>query len=84
MLLKFIITANILFLCTLKVRTILFITITPRLPLVQAKQKFLSMDLHYRDNLKELMEESARKFSLDDLTYGSFVAQFGYKTKVGA
>ncbi len=53
-----------------------------RLPLVQCKQKFGSMDVQYRENLKQLIDESSPKFQLDDMTYGSFVAQFGYKIKV--
>jgi len=53
------------------------------MPLSQAEQKFLSMELKFRQNLKQLINESAPRFSLDNLTYASFVAQFGYKTTVG-
>ncbi len=53
-----------------------------RMPLSQAEQKFLSMELKFRQNLKQLITESAPRFSLDSLTYASFVAQFGYKTTV--
>lgn len=52
------------------------------LPLVQSKQKFAAMEVHYRENLKQNIDDSAKKFQLDDMTYGSFIAQFGYKTKV--
>ena len=40
------------------------------------------MDVQYRENLKQNIDDAAKKFQLDDLTYGSFIAQFGYKTKV--
>lgn len=52
------------------------------LPLTQCKQKFAAMDVQSRDNLKQSIDDSAKKYQLDDITYGSFVAQFGYKTKV--
>ena len=54
------------------------------MPISQAEQKFLSMELQFRENLKELIDESAPRFSLDNLTYASFIAQFGYKTTVSA
>ena len=61
--------------------------------MVQAKQKFSAMDVHIRDKLKDWMIVSARKFGyvliffmfifiehrLEDMTYGSFLAQIGYK-----
>lgn len=53
-----------------------------RLPLVQSKQNFRSMDMKYRENLKQLIDESAPRFQLDDIGYRSFVAQAGYRTKV--
>ena len=53
-----------------------------RIPLVQCKQQFNSMEVKYSDNLKQLMDETAHKFQLDDLTYSSFVARWGYKYKV--
>ena len=40
------------------------------------------MDVQSRDNLKQSIDDSAKKYQLDDITYGSFIAQFGYKTKV--
>ncbi|XP_064392878.1 cell division control protein 45 homolog [Halichondria panicea] len=51
------------------------------LPLVQSKQKFASMEMQHRDTFKESFTESARKYQVEDFTYGSFVAQFGYKNK---
>jgi len=54
------------------------------LPLAQCKQKFSAMEVHYRENLKQWIDDSSRKFGLDDVTYGSFVAQFGYKNKLCA
>ena len=63
--------------CVTHVRTCMY-----RLPLVQCKQKFASMDIQHRDNLKQLIDDSAHKFQLDDITFGSFVAQLGYRTQV--
>ena len=40
------------------------------------------MDVQLRDSLKQSVNDVAKKYQLDDITYGSFVAQFGYKTKV--
>lgn len=52
------------------------------LPLTQCKQKFAAMDVQSRDNLKRSIGDSAKKYQLDNITYSSFIAQFGYKTKV--
>ncbi|XP_065190174.1 cell division control protein 45 homolog [Sycon ciliatum] len=54
------------------------------LPLVQSKQKFGAMDKDIRNNVKTWMEELSPKYRLDDMTYGSFVAQFGYQHKFSA
>lgn len=41
------------------------------------------MDEKYREDLSEMIRRSAQKFQLDDdITYGSFVAKFGYRTVV--
>ena len=53
-----------------------------RLPLAQSKQKFLSMDEKYREDLKEMISGSTQKFQLEDINYGSFVAKFGYRMLV--
>ncbi|XP_065663876.1 cell division control protein 45 homolog isoform X2 [Hydra vulgaris] len=50
-------------------------------PIAQCKQKFTSMSIEFRTNVKEWIEELAAKYNLDDLTYGSFVSQHGYKHK---
>lgn len=54
------------------------------LPLVQCKQKFSAMDVQYRENVASWIVRSAPKFGLENITYGSFVAQIGYKTKLSA
>ncbi|XP_065891075.1 cell division control protein 45 homolog isoform X1 [Dysidea avara] len=51
------------------------------LPLVQCKQKFCAMDKQFKENLRDWIIEHARKYSLDDICYGSFTAQFGFKNK---
>ena len=40
------------------------------------------MDTKYCENLKQLIDESAHLFQLDDMSYASFVARWGYKSKV--
>jgi len=54
------------------------------LPIVQCQQKFSSMDVELRNNVKEWIQNLSEKYGLEDLSYGSFVAQYGYKTKVCA
>ena len=39
-----------------------------RLPLVQCKQKFSAMDMQYKENLREWINEHARKYKLAELT----------------
>ena len=51
------------------------------LPLVQCKQKFSTMDLDLRNQILPLFEEKADKYALDDITYGSYVASYGYRNK---
>ncbi|RDD44749.1 Cell division control protein 45-like protein [Trichoplax sp. H2] len=54
------------------------------IPVKQAMQKFSSMDMEYKINVKEWIENLAQKFGLSDITFGSFRSQFGYKTKFTA
>jgi cell division control protein 45 len=54
------------------------------LPLVQCKQKFSAMDIQFRENFRSWIDRSAAKFGLDNMTYGSFNAQIGYKIKLSA
>ncbi|KAL5477053.1 hypothetical protein EMCRGX_G023795 [Ephydatia muelleri] len=54
------------------------------LPLVQSKQKFASMEVQYRDKIKEWIDHTSKKYGLDDIMYNTFVAQYGYKNKVCA
>ncbi len=51
-------------------------------PLVQCQQKFSSMDIQYRNTVKQLIKDSAHKFQLDDIAFSSFVSRFGYRTAV--
>ena len=51
------------------------------LPLVQCKQKFSTMDLELRSNIVSLFEEKVEKWGLDDITYGSYVANYGFRNK---
>lgn len=54
------------------------------IPLVQSKQKFHSMDFDLRNNLKGWVETSADKFGLDEMSYGTFHVQYGFKNKLCA
>ncbi|XP_066465853.1 cell division control protein 45 homolog [Tiliqua scincoides] len=51
------------------------------LPLKQVKQKFHSMDISLKENLKEMIEESANKFGMKDLRVQTFSVHFGFKNK---
>ena len=49
------------------------------LPLKQVKQKFNSMDVSLKENLREMIEESANKFGMKDLRVQTFSIHFGFK-----
>lgn len=51
------------------------------LPLHQCKQKFSSMELKFRNNVCTEMENMAEKYDLDQIVYGSFLSQFGFRGK---
>ncbi|OXB84850.1 UNVERIFIED_CONTAM: hypothetical protein H355_015972 [Colinus virginianus] len=51
------------------------------LPLKQVKQKFNSMDVSLKENLREMIEESANKFGMKDLRVQTFSIHFGFKNK---
>ena len=51
------------------------------LPLVQVKQTFATMDLGIRTELRSMFEEKTEKYGLEDITYNSFVASFGFRHK---
>ncbi|XP_067556005.1 cell division control protein 45 homolog isoform X1 [Pseudorca crassidens] len=51
------------------------------LPLKQVKQKFQSMDVSLKENLREMIEESANKFGMRDMRIQTFSIHFGFKHK---
>ncbi|EMP40276.1 Cell division control protein 45 like protein, partial [Chelonia mydas] len=51
------------------------------LPLKQVKQKFNSMDISLKENLQEMIEESASKFGMKNLRVQTFSIHFGFKNK---
>ncbi|XP_062942661.1 cell division control protein 45 homolog [Cynocephalus volans] len=51
------------------------------LPLKQVKQKFQSMDIALKENLQEMIEESANKFGMKDMRVQTFSIHFGFKHK---
>jgi len=54
------------------------------IPITQCKQRYNSMDCNLKSSVKEMIQSLSEKYSLDDLSFGSFVAQYGYKTKLCA
>ena len=40
------------------------------------------MEVQYREKVKEWIDHTSKKYSLDDIMYNTFVAQYGYKSKV--
>ncbi|XP_063973356.1 cell division control protein 45 homolog isoform X1 [Diachasmimorpha longicaudata] len=51
------------------------------LPLAQSKQKFSSMDLNLRQEFRQMVENLATKYHVEDVLGASFTLQFGYKFK---
>uniref|UniRef100_A0A672J365 CDC45 cell division cycle 45 homolog (S. cerevisiae) n=1 Tax=Salarias fasciatus TaxID=181472 RepID=A0A672J365_SALFA len=51
------------------------------LPLKQVRQKFNSMDMSIKENLKDVIEESANKFGLKDIRIQTFGVHFGFKNR---
>uniref|UniRef100_A0A3P9JFC8 CDC45 cell division cycle 45 homolog (S. cerevisiae) n=1 Tax=Oryzias latipes TaxID=8090 RepID=A0A3P9JFC8_ORYLA len=51
------------------------------LPLKQVKQKFNSMDMSIKENLREVIEESSNKYGIKDIRIQTFGAQFGFKNR---
>ncbi|MBN3289237.1 CDC45 protein, partial [Polypterus senegalus] len=51
------------------------------LPLKQVKQKFNSMDITIKENLREVIEESSNKFGMKDIRIQTFSVHFGFKNK---
>lgn len=54
------------------------------LPLSESRQKYSSMELEMRKNVKEWMESLAEKYGLDNLIGESFIATKGYRLKFAA
>merc|ERR1711881_614240 len=48
---------------------------------MQCEQKFNSMDLELRTNVTEIFKEKVGKYGLEDITYNSFTAAFGFRHK---
>ncbi|UYV66717.1 CDC45 [Cordylochernes scorpioides] len=53
-------------------------------PLSQAKQRFTSMELTYRSNIKSWLEDISEKYNLSEMLFASFNSQFGYKINLNA
>lgn len=51
------------------------------LPLKQVRQKFNSMDMTIKENLREVIEESSNKFGLKDMRFQTFSVHFGFKNR---
>uniref|UniRef100_A0A8C5EH61 CDC45-like protein n=1 Tax=Gouania willdenowi TaxID=441366 RepID=A0A8C5EH61_GOUWI len=51
------------------------------LPLKQVRQKFNSMDLTIKENLREVIEESSNKYGMKDIRVQTFGVHFGFKNR---
>ncbi|XP_069038324.1 cell division control protein 45 homolog [Lepisosteus oculatus] len=51
------------------------------LPLKQVRQKFNSMDVSIKENLREVIEESSNKYGMKDIRIQTFGVHFGFKNK---
>ncbi|KII67742.1 Cell division control protein 45 [Thelohanellus kitauei] len=53
-------------------------------PLIQARNSFSSMDSDLRSSVKDLIVSHSSKFGLHEVSYPSFIANFGYRCKITA
>ncbi|XP_048852588.1 cell division control protein 45 homolog [Brienomyrus brachyistius] len=51
------------------------------LPLKQVRQKFNSMDISIKENLRDVIEESSNKYGMKDIRIQTFSVHFGFKNK---
>ncbi|XP_047236455.1 cell division control protein 45 homolog [Girardinichthys multiradiatus] len=51
------------------------------LPLRQVKQKFNSMDITIKENLRDVIEESSNKYGMKDIRIQTFGVHFGFKNR---
>ncbi|XP_053727440.1 cell division control protein 45 homolog isoform X1 [Synchiropus splendidus] len=51
------------------------------LPLRQVRQKFHSMDMSIKENLREVIEESSNKYGMKDIRVQTFGVHFGFKNR---
>lgn len=54
------------------------------LPLAQARQQFNSMDLAMKKDFYQMIEKTAEKYNMNEIIYGSFTLQYGYKSRYAA
>ncbi|XP_061585459.1 cell division control protein 45 homolog [Cololabis saira] len=51
------------------------------LPLKQVRQKYNSMDMSIKENLREVIEESSNKYGMKDIRIQTFGVHFGFKNR---
>lgn len=51
------------------------------LPLKQVRQKFNSMDMTIKENLRDIIEESSNKYGMKDIRIQTFGVHFGFKNR---
>nr|CAG4646363.1 EOG090X08GG [Macrothrix elegans] len=54
------------------------------LPLSQCRQKFYSMDIELRNDLRSIFQKKIEKYDLDDLIEHGFISQYGFRQKNSA
>ncbi len=52
-----------------------------RLPLSQCRQKYSSMDIELRNDLRSIFQKKVEKYDLDEMIEYSFNSQYGFRSK---
>lgn len=55
-----------------------------RLPLSQCRQKYHSMDIELRNDLRQIFQKKIEKYDLEDLIDYGFLSQYGFRPKNAA
>lgn len=55
-----------------------------RLPLSQCRQKFHSMDIELRNDLRAIFQKKVEKYDLEDMIEHGFCSQYGFRPKNAA
>ena len=56
-------------------------SVVGRLPLSQCRQKYSSMDIELRNDLRSIFQKKVEKYDLDELIEYAFNSQYGFRPK---